>query len=425
MIFGIFCCINFTFPYFIWEHESKSIYDMITIIRFIGASMACLLIIRNSWNKKLKPFFPIFWHITLLYCLPFITTVMVLLTNAALEWIVNISISIFFLVFLVDGAVFLMILPLGIGLGIIFYSSIVGPINLYELSFTKNYLLVYQIFVSTVIGLLFGYRKKLFYMIKGNQGINLGIILCSELKKLCIKLTPFAKVTDMYIKKAKITKTQRKEEKDIYLLNEEAYNNALNNNKLVADIGKKTLEVVNKFDNIFKSFEDSISNPETCSLRELVEDTIEDCNFDNKEKKMIKLDLSQDFRIRIPKKIFSYILLNIIKDLLKYNNPSYLKIWIESNELHIRDNGKGINKDKLNKIFNLLFDKNLKTQENGINLGYSKHIIESFNGEIICNSRIGNKSFTEVMIKFPEIFYHIPKDKENCKKMEDHIYEKI
>ncbi|MCP3659008.1 MAG: hypothetical protein GY830_01290 [Bacteroidetes bacterium] len=122
ILFGIFCCLNFTLPYFLWDHDNLKEFNLMTKMRIIGGIMAALLLIKNQWKDFLKKFYPLFWHITLIYCLPFITTMMLLLTKGAISWLINIGTSIFFLILLVNTEVFLIILPLGIGAAIFFYS---------------------------------------------------------------------------------------------------------------------------------------------------------------------------------------------------------------------------------------------------------------------------------------------------------------
>ncbi len=189
MIFGIYCCINFTLPYFLWDHQDTEKFNLMTNLRFLGGIMAGLLIVKDQWKDFLKPYYPIYWHITLTFCLPFITTIMFLLTGGSLSWLMNVGTSIFFLIMLVAGEVFLILAPLGIGLGIIFYKYFVGPINLASLGFDINYFLFYQVFFSTVIGLLFAYRKQVSNVIKGNIGLNLGESMCHELRNTLYSLS--------------------------------------------------------------------------------------------------------------------------------------------------------------------------------------------------------------------------------------------
>ena len=159
ILFGAFCCINFTLPYFMWEHASHDAYHLMLYLRVWGGLSCGLLIVRDKWPDSLLKYLPTFWHLTLLYCLPFTSTVMFLLTQGSMEWLINVAITIMFLIVLVDWLSFVILSALGVSLGFLFYQMAIGPVNL-QLDFSTGYLLVYQGVFSTVIALLFSRRKE-------------------------------------------------------------------------------------------------------------------------------------------------------------------------------------------------------------------------------------------------------------------------
>jgi Na+/proline symporter len=158
--FGLFCCLNFIFPYFMWGHALQGMHELMLYLRLLGAVLCGLLIVKDKWPKSLLQYLPTFWHLTLLYCLPFTSTVMFLLTQGSTEWLINVALTIMFLIVLVDWMSFLILSALGISLGFLFYKLAIGPINL-QLDFSTGYLLVYQGIFATLIGLLFARRKQL------------------------------------------------------------------------------------------------------------------------------------------------------------------------------------------------------------------------------------------------------------------------
>lgn len=159
MLFGLFCCVNFTMPYFMWVSKTPNDYDIVPYLRLLGAMMGCLLVVKDKWPRTLLPYFPLFWHFTLLYCIPFSSTLMFLLTQGSIEWLINVAITIMFLIVLVDWATFLWITAFGVSLSLLSYSAVIGPITL-QLSFSSSYLLIYQVVFATLIGLLFARRKE-------------------------------------------------------------------------------------------------------------------------------------------------------------------------------------------------------------------------------------------------------------------------
>jgi len=160
ILFGAFCCINFTLPYFMWEHGTPSAYNLMLYLRVLGGLACGLLIVRDKWPTSLLPYLPTFWHFTLLFCLPFTSTVMFLLTRGSVEWLVNVAITIMFLIVLVDWMSFIILTFLGLTLGFLFYQLTIGPVSL-RLDFSTGYLLVYQTIFATLIGLIFARRRQL------------------------------------------------------------------------------------------------------------------------------------------------------------------------------------------------------------------------------------------------------------------------
>ncbi|MEL6539710.1 MAG: HD domain-containing protein, partial [Bacteroidota bacterium] len=159
ILLGVFCIANYIVPYFMWEYGSAQAYDLMLYLRFIGAIFCGLLVVKDKWPLTLLPYMPTFWHVTLLYCIPFTSTVMFLLTQGSVEWLVNVALTIMFLVVLVDWVTFIILSASGVVLGCLFYSLVVGPISL-QLDFSAGYLLVYQSIFATIIGLIFARRRQ-------------------------------------------------------------------------------------------------------------------------------------------------------------------------------------------------------------------------------------------------------------------------
>ena len=153
--------VNYIIPYFMWAYKGAH-SELILYLRFIGAMACGLLVVKDKWPKSLLPYLPTFWHFTLLYCLPFTSTVMFLLTQGSAEWLINMTLTIMFLIVLVDWMSFMILTILGIALGFLFYQTAIGPIHLH-LDFSTGYLLVYTCVFSTLIALLFARRKEQFF----------------------------------------------------------------------------------------------------------------------------------------------------------------------------------------------------------------------------------------------------------------------
>ena len=161
VLFGIFFLVNYMFPLFMWPAQSDMLRrDFMLWLRFFGGLWCVLLITREKWWDSLVPYLPLFWHFTLLYCLPFTSTVMFLLTDGSLEWLIHIATTILFLLLLVEWKAFLVMVPLGVAAGLGVHHYFLGhPCILFD--FDTSYAVVYQVVFGTLIGLLFARKKQL------------------------------------------------------------------------------------------------------------------------------------------------------------------------------------------------------------------------------------------------------------------------
>ena len=157
-LFGLFFVINYIAPYFMWNHESLGTYNLMLVIRLAGCFLCTLLILREKWPKSWLPYLPTFWHLTVLYCLPFTNTILFLTTNNSIEQIANGAITAIFLIILLDWTSFLLLSILGVVLGCFVIQHVIGNLAL-QLDFSTQYFLVYQLLFITLIGLLFARRK--------------------------------------------------------------------------------------------------------------------------------------------------------------------------------------------------------------------------------------------------------------------------
>ena len=173
MLFGGFFILNYVLPYFMWTHDSPQVYDLMFMLRLVGGILCTLLIVQEKWPKFLLPYMPTFWHLTILYCLPFTSTMMFFLTQGSTEWLINIAIIIILLFILVDWVTALVLGMLGISLAAMFYKLFVGEIH-FSLDFSSKYLLLYQGIFGLLIGLIFARRKeqRFDFLLQRNQQLT-------------------------------------------------------------------------------------------------------------------------------------------------------------------------------------------------------------------------------------------------------------
>lgn len=110
------------------------------------------------------------------------------------------------------------------------------------------------------------------------------------------------------------------------------------------------------------------------------------------EQAKIQVDILEP-EIRFSRKNLRSILYNLLSNAIKYRSLDrtpdiHLKSWREDGYIHlsVRDNGKGIPKDKVDKLFKPYSRLEKKVEGTGIGLYLVKKILENEGGDIIVNT---------------------------------------
>jgi two-component system sensor histidine kinase ChiS len=157
-LFAVFAIINYIVPFFMWSADEKYV-SALTMMRFIAGVLCVGLLFSNEIFDKYKKYLPIYWHFTLMFCLPLMTSFMMFANDASIYWLFNMSLGLFLLAILIDWVSFCIIVPLGILISYELYINIVGSVDL-DLTAEETLLAIYMIGFSTLIGGLFSRKKE-------------------------------------------------------------------------------------------------------------------------------------------------------------------------------------------------------------------------------------------------------------------------
>jgi len=157
--FALFMSLSYMIPFFMHSYAAPAAYNWLLGLRSIGALLCVGLLLKAYWPKKFLSYFPTYYHLTLLYCLPFTASFLFFLEGSSIECLVNITLAILLLITLVDWVTFVLLTLVGTVLGIAVYSMLLGNSIVAPDSDTV-YTLVYTLTFSTLIALLFARRKE-------------------------------------------------------------------------------------------------------------------------------------------------------------------------------------------------------------------------------------------------------------------------
>ena len=216
--FGIFGIIYYIIPYFFWSHVTD-VHFQTLILRIIACLLLFYLVIFHqtkiwwaSWELKkyslenineeplstsdIRKFIsnqvhtgmlPLYWYITLCYCLPLMSTYNLLESSFDTTWVVTSSLAILTMVLLVDWISFILLSFIGILLGLVIFIIFHGNLNI-EYDNINYFLVIYVYLFSLTISVFFLHQKEMMIRQITNSNEELEE-LNSNLDKLVLKKT--------------------------------------------------------------------------------------------------------------------------------------------------------------------------------------------------------------------------------------------
>lgn len=143
-----------------------------------------------------------------------------------------------------------------------------------------------------------------------------------------------------------------------------------------------------------------------CSVRECVEEAIEQYPFRRFEREKVHVKIDKEFQFLGVSSLLVYVIFNLLKNALyslESAGKGVIHIDLERGEhrnyLIFEDTGLGIEDE----VLPLIFDGFFTTRSNGTGAGlaFSKRTLRSFDGDIHVSSKIGQ--FTRFTLEFPRI----------------------
>ena len=170
---------------------------------------------------------------------------------------------------------------------------------------------------------------------------------------------------------------------------------------LIADSSTQGLAMIDMIMANIRDGEVDKSNFTNLSISDVVKKALKQFTYRNEEEKdLIKFDLEQNFIFRGDENMMIFVIYNLLKNALHYKVKIEIRTEVKSDGdyLYFKDYGPGIDKDKLELIFDSFFTSG-KKDGTGLGLPFCRRIMRAFEGEIICKSEM--EKGTEFEMKFP------------------------
>lgn len=408
-VFGIFALLNYIVPYFMWSPSGSGDYHLILSLRIMAGLFCFLLVMKDYWPERLVKYLPLYWHFTLMYCLPFLTTYMLVSSAGSLPWLSNMILALFLLGILVDWLSFCVILPLGIGLGCI-STFVLQGMGIFIIDQGTLFWAIYMYVFAALIGIVFSRNKEKTEQAKMKTINTLGGAMAHEMRTPLLAIDGYARGVLRYFP---ILLSGYNKAKEAHLLKDnekisprkiEALNNGLQGLK---ETSRRMFSIIDIL--LIKIQQNPVrSNPiERCLINECIEQSLKKYPFEEGDRTLLHWRHGDDFEFLGNALLVQHVLFNLLKNAIHYvkkaNRQGGIYISTESNNRHhnvvrFRDEGTGIPPLELSQIFNRFYSTT--RHGTGIGLYFCKMVMNDMGGEIACHSSEGE--FTEFVLYFPK-----------------------
>lgn len=401
-IFGIFGLLNYPLYYIVWRFFSFQSYENLSL-RVVATLLCLFLTINKYWPKKLQIWLPSYWYVTLLFCLPFFFSFMLLKNHALDIWLMSTTLVLVLLMLLVDWLSFIVLLTVGVSLAwsSYYFTSVIPFKNNNFIALTSQYL------GSLAVVLLFARNKEKTEKERLNAMTSVATSVAHELRTPLATLNIGAKNIKKYFpyfSQAYLMATQAKlpieavNESTFKLIEKTSSDMELETNAAALFIDMLLMNV---------SSQTSMDTCKTFSITHCITETLSRYPFAEEERGLIHWKKDSDFMVKGEYLLITHILFNLLRNALFHiakANKGNIFIWLETNKenkLFFKDTGTGIVKEWLGRIFDRFYTKT--PHGAGIGLTFCKAAMQYLGGEILCESM--ENEYTLFTLKFPKINY--------------------
>ncbi len=394
--------IGFPAYYIIWKYVLPQPYENLTL-RVLGCILSALLVVAPYWPKSLKKYHPVYSYIAMTYGLPFFFTYMLLMNDANIVWQLSSMTALLFVALLFDAVNMFLSTLIGASIAVIIFL-----IQTDTASLPDGVWVTLPITIFTFIGIMsLNYSNDVITKEKLKTASSLASHIAHEMRTPLLGVKLEAEKIGKYIPiflesyiwarengwdSKKISKSQlRGIDGSMKRIKEHSISANLMIDMLLMNV--KHSDVPTEEFSLF-------------SMKKTIHTALERYHFRSGEKELITFEDNKDFECLGTEILFTHVIFNLLRNSLRAihaKGEGNIKIRLEKglrkNYMIFSDTGEGIDPDFLKYIFIPFFSGEKNNLGNGIGLSFTKYVIESFGGEISCESKLGKG--TKFIIALP------------------------
>lgn len=402
--FAIVAIVGFPMYFYVWRDVFPQPYENLWL-RLLGAALFVPVAFSPYWPAKLKPYLPMYWHVALIYALPFFFTFMLLKNGATYVWVESMLVAIFIMVLLMDWMMMVFELIVGVVLAYIAFRLSTNEV-------VPNFELVVHlpiILFAVLMGNISSYTTE---MVRAEQErvLALASSIAHELRTPLLGIRSGATGLQKYL--PSLIKGYE-QALDAKLPVDPIRRVHLDGIKGVLDrIDSETQysnAIINVLVNNIKSSAVVSEDWDVQSMERCARSALNRYPFAEQEESSISLLVESDFEFLGSRLMMEHVFFNLIKNSLRHIQQAkkgHISIQVmpgpTANKLIFRDTGTGISPEVLPHIFKRFYSGDGKdgTFRTGLGLAFCSDVLKSFGGKITCHSVSGE--YTEFVLSFPK-----------------------
>ncbi|MEC5405557.1 response regulator [Paraburkholderia sp. MPAMCS5] len=382
--------------YLVWTYILPQPYDNLPL-RLSAAFICIPLIVQAHWPKQFNRALLIYWHVCLIYVLPFVCTFLAIRNAFSTMWMMTEVMMIFIMALCIDNP-FLLMGCIGIGVfsgGLAAVASSPVPIVLTTANQSDLALLPVVVLCSMAFshaiskGRIFVEKNRALQALAGSIAHEMRNPL-SQLKHVLDRVEEtLPALTDA----ARIPTLAGTGAAPLY--------RHLAHGQLSIERGLRVIAMTLDEVSAKQIHSDSLTY---LSAAATTRKALDEYGFaDKKERSKVRLVVLEDFTFKVDETVYLFTLFNLIKNALHHIAPlptATLTLTVDRHSVTVRDTGSGIAPEILPHLFEP-FRTAGNSAGTGLGLAYCQRAMRAFGGSIACKSEAGK--FTQFTLQFPAV----------------------
>lgn len=402
---GVLGVVGFPLYYFIWHDLFPQPYENFWL-RVAGTVICLPLIFSRYWPEKLKHHFASYWLLTMVFTLPFFFTYMLLRNDMSLIWAMSTMAALFLLVLALHDWLLVILTSLGgsILAWVAFWATANQPPEL------DSYLAQLPVYLFVIIaGSVFNYTAQMVKDEKLDAYASVGRNIAHELRTPLLGMKGAAGAIRSYL--PELT---------------HAYRLAREAGLPVRDLRASRLDQLGKaartideeidYSNVIIDMlllstgqaSPKADDQDKHSAQATIVAAMARYPFkSDRERELVKLEISADFRYHGSALLVTHTLFNLLKNalysVLKAGKGDITVRTVNHGlecQIIVRDTGLGISTVDQRHLFEHFYSSKSVDEGSGVGLSFCKKAMESMGGGISCRSVVGE--FAEFILTFPK-----------------------